>query len=247
GRPGPAGEVAAGRAQVLRRARRRAGRGGLEGAGVPVAGVGVAGARGAGRQGGGGGGGRLALGGRPGTAGEGPADGAHAQAFVRTRAVRAGIAAAGVTVVAVGVARARGPGRQSGRGRGGRPALGGRPGTAGEGPADGAHAQAFVRTRAVRAGIAAAGVTVVTVGVARARGRVEAPRVAEGVGQRARLVGRAGDVRAGETDRVEALAGPHRGRAFERAAPPGRAHGAAEAAPRQVSRTRCGADGRYDA
>src|SRR5439155_8899739 len=207
----------------------------------------VAAARAAGRQSGGGGGRGLALGGRPGTAREGPADGTHAQALVHTRAVRAGIVAARVAIVAVGVARARGPGRQSGRGRGGRPALGGRPGTASEGPADGAHAQALVRTRAVRAGIAAAGVTVVAVGVARARGGVEALRAAEGAGQRAGLVRRAGDVRAGEADRVEALAAPHGGRALERAAPLGQAHGAAEAAPRQVSRPRCRADGRYDA
>src|SRR5207249_8677701 len=216
-RPGTAGEGPADGAHAQAFVRTRAVRAGIAAAGVTVVAVGVARARGPGRQSGRGRGGRPALGGRPGTAGEGPADGAHAQAFVRTRAVRAGIVAARVAIVAVGVARARGPGRQSGRGRGGRPALGGRPGTASEGPADGAHAQALVRTRAVRAGIAAAGVTVVAVGVARARGGVEALRAAEGAGQRAGLVRRAGDVRAGEADRIEALAAPHGGRALERA------------------------------
>src|SRR5437773_5809330 len=87
----PLAPLAARRAQLLRRAWRRAGGRRLDRAHGPAAGEVVAAGIAAGRQGGGGGGwGRRALGGRAGTAGEGPADGAHAQALLRTRAVRTG-------------------------------------------------------------------------------------------------------------------------------------------------------------
>src|SRR5439155_24897601 len=122
----PLAPLAARRAQLLRRAWRRAGGRRLDRAHGPAAGEVVAAGIAAGRQGGGGGGwGRRARGGRAGTAGEGPADGAHAQALVRARAVGgAGVAAAGGAVVAGGVLRARGRGGQGSGGGGGRPAAG---------------------------------------------------------------------------------------------------------------------------